>query len=304
MNTKPMLAGKFVEDKAEFPMYAQPKLDGIRILATLGQPITRTLKVLPNRHIQEFFREYATALNGLDGEIIVGPVTHKNVYRTTASGCMSEAGTPDFVYHVFDSWLHADLPFVDRHHIVKSWWNELQKMDVMSAVTPKMNLVKTVLISDMESLQIFEEDHVVIGYEGIIIRGLTQKYKSGRSTTREGALLKLKRFLDAEAVIVGFEELMHNANPAELDNLGHTKHSSHKAGKVPMDTLGSLQVKNLSDGLVFHIGTGFDFALRKKIWNNRKEYLAQTVKYKYVKVGGYDLPRFPVFLGFRDPMDT
>ena len=39
-------------------------------------------------------------------------------------------------------------------------------------------------------------------------------YKQGRSTVREGYLLKVKTFLDDEATVVRFEERMHNGNEA------------------------------------------------------------------------------------------
>jgi DNA ligase-1 len=37
-------------------------------------------------------------------------------------------------------------------------------------------------------------------------------YKFGRSTVRDNILLKVKRFLDDEAVVIDIEEKMHNEN--------------------------------------------------------------------------------------------
>jgi DNA ligase-1 len=153
-------------------------------------------------------------------------------------------------------------------------------------------------------LERYEEQCLVDGYEGIIIRDPNGFYKFGRSTTREGALLKVKRWTDSEATILDFNEFMHNANELEQDNFGYAKRSSHQAGKVPMDTLGSLACRDLHDGRLVDIGTGFSQAERKAIWEDKDRYRKAIVKYKhFAEAGVKDAPRHPVFLGFRHPED-
>lgn len=50
---KPMLAGKFPgDDKLRFPLFVQPKLDGIRCVISGQIALTRTLKPVPNAEIQ------------------------------------------------------------------------------------------------------------------------------------------------------------------------------------------------------------------------------------------------------------
>src|SRR5690606_27777905 len=113
----------------------------------------------------------------------------------------------------------------------------------------------------------------------------------GRSTAREGHLLKLKRFTDGEAVVIGFEELMHNANEATKDELGYTKRSTHADGKVPMGTLGALKVRDLTTGIEFSIGTGYTAAQRRKLWDARDTLVGKVVKYKHFEGGVKDAPR-------------
>jgi DNA ligase-1 len=150
-----------------------------------------------------------------------------------------------------------------------------------------------------------------------MIRSTAGPYKFGRSTEKEGWLLKLKRFEDSEAVVLGCYELMHNANEATKDELGHTKRSSHKANKQGRGTLGGLHVRDLKTGVEFDIGTGFDDALRAELWSLHQLNVALQVpakfsagavvgrvaKYKFFPTGSKDKPRFPVFLGFRDSID-
>ena len=116
--------------------------------------------------------------------------------------------------------------------------------------------------------------------------------------------MKLKRFLDAEARVVGFEEKMHNDNKQEKDEFGLSKRSSKKDGLQSANTLGSLIVEDVKTGVKFGIGSGFDDTLKKEIWTQQNKYINKLVKYKYQSVGAKDAPRFPVFLGFRSELDT
>jgi DNA ligase-1 len=117
-------------------------------------------------------------------------------------------------------------------------------------------------------------------------------------------MLKIKPFVDAEAVVVGVEELMHNENEAETSQLGLQKRSSHKDGKVASGKLGALVCMAVGPGHYtesphFKIGTGFDDATRHLLWAQREELFGKIVKYKSMQHGTLDAPRHPVFLGFR-----
>ena len=129
-------------------------------------------------------------------------------------------------------------------------------------------------------------------------------YKCGRSTPNEGILLKLKQFSDTEAVIVGFEELMHNDNEATTNALGQTERSTHKENLRGSGMLGAFVVHPIGEpDRIYKVGTGFTHQQRQEYWNNQAELLGNLVKVKYFEQGIKDVPRFPVFLGFRDRDD-
>ena len=291
---KPMLCGEAPTNllTLSYPLYASPKLDGIRGIVTDGALMSRSGKKIPNRFIQKFFTDHPE-LDGLDGELIVGDPNAKDVYNKTNSAVMTRDGEPDFVYYVFDYVNIPDVPYSERE----------KKINEIIGHTERLLVLPQVLINTPDELKEYEEKVLSLGYEGLVLRKINGKYKFGRSTTNEGLLLKLKRFTDAEAVIVGFQELMHNANEAKTDAFGHTERSSHKDNMVPMNTLGSLIVEDLKTKLLFNIGTGFDDDMRKAIWLARKEFDGKIIKYKYFEIGVKDLPRFPVFVGFRDKID-
>lgn len=290
---KPMLAAT-CEDIAslKFPVLATPKLDGIRCLVIGGKALSRKFKEIPNRYIQKLVSQLP---EGLDGELMLRWRMGEGypTFQKVTSAVMSEDGKPEFVYNVFDYVPTAiQLPYNYRMAVL----DELKLPEFVTKILP-------ISIDNLSQLGMFEAICLRDGFEGVMVRSLESPYKCGRSTVREGYLLKIKRFKDSEAVILGFTERMHNGNEATKDELGHTKRSSAKAGKVPAGTLGTLVVRDISTQVQFEIGTGFDDSLRQTIWEHKDTYVARLVKYKSQEIGTKDKPRFPVFLGFRDEMD-
>ena len=137
-----------------------------------------------------------------------------------------------------------------------------------------------------------------------MVRAPDGGYKYGRSTLKQGWLLKVKQFSDDEATVIGWGERMHNDNPATTDELGHTERSTHKAGMRGAGDLGYLEVKDVKTGVCFSIGSGFTAAQRVDLWKEQSKLMGRLVKYKHFKQGAVDKPRFPTFIGFRSPEDT
>lgn len=293
---KPMLAGQFIPEKVQehLPMYAQPKLDGIRMFIRDGMAYTRSLKPVRSVWVQDLVAEHAEILEGLDGEIIAGEVTAKDAYRRTNSSVMSYGKPDDVTFHVFDHWsIGGDFAARLSH---------LQSLDLPVFC----KLVETKLLHTLEEISEYEDSLLALGHEGLILRNPFSLYKYGRGSPTNCELIKVKKFCDAEAVITGFAELLHNENEAEYNKLGYMERSSHRENLVPSNTLGAILAEGrFPDGGKYkvRIGTGLDQAQREEIWANRDSYLGKLVKFKYFGMGIKDAPRFPVFLGFRDNDD-
>jgi DNA ligase-1 len=103
-----------------------------------------------------------------------------------------------------------------------------------------------------------------LGGEGLMLREPGSRYHGGRSST----LLKVKRFQDAEAVVIG-----HKA--------GAGKH----AGR-----LGALDVQ-LPDGTRFSVGTGFSDRQREN-----PPGIGDTITFRYQELSEGGVPRFPSFV--------
>lgn len=281
---RPMLATDADLDKLRFPLLASAKLDGVRAVVRDGVVFSRSNKPIPNAHVQKLFGKYTH----FDGELIVGDPTSKTCYRDTVSGVMSVDGEPDVKLYVFD---HVGEP------------SHLYNFRAERLTESKHVIVhEQVMCLTLEDILQYEEECLGEGYEGLILRDPNAPYKQGRSTVKEGYLLKLKRFVDDEATVIGFEERMHNGNVATVNELGRTARSSHKENKSGRGDLGALLLRH-SSGIEFSCGTGFTDGERGEIWANRDRYLGQIAKYKHFPVGAKDLPRHPVFLGWRDRRD-
>lgn len=283
---------KDVSKDIRFPCYASTKLDGIRCVILDGVAYSRNMKPMRNRYIQSVLGN--SKYNGLDGELTIGPLTAKDLYRKTSSGVMSIDGEPDFRYNVFDDALpeHHGQPYSERLQFVMN-----------SRVPDLIDPVRQIRINSLRELLELEEKYLTEGYEGVMVRSIDGPYIETRSSVKMGILLKLKRFQDSEATVIGFDEKMHNNNAAEVNELGRTHRSSSKEGLIPTGTLGAITARDLKTGIEFSIGTGLDDACREEIWNNQKKYLGKIVKYKSFNIGVKEKPRFPVFLGWRDSSD-
>lgn len=283
---KPMLAASENVTPDEFPslrypLYASQKLDGIRCLIR-GAAVSRKLINIPNQRIQAWVKDMQMP-NGLDGEIIIPGKSFNEIQ----SWVMTRYTPPsEFEYHVFDDFSSPRLTFDYRRPL---WLN-----------VPRVKLLHQRIIRDKEEmLRIWTS--VPEEWEGLILRDPDAPYKFGRSTRKQQWALKVKRFEDAEATIIGFEPKMHNDNPISRGNLGEAKRSTHKANQIELETLGALVCKDCKTGLVFKIGSGFCDNDRDYLWRNRDSVAVRKaiISYKFQPHGVKELPRCPIFKGIR-----
>lgn len=298
--------------KDKYPLFASPKLDGIRAFTFENeqkelfqdvhtQLVTLSLEEIPNRYIQKTIADIG--IHGLDGELITYTGVEADKYNNwffngeeypgINSKVMTEnsvTGTA-FKFHVFDRV--SEECYLDRVNTIKAC-KELDNKFIVKWLP--------IFIQSEEELIEYENKCLLEGYEGVMLRSWDGPYKHGRSTIREGYMIKMKRFLDTEATVVGFEELMRNNNEPIVNKRGLIERSDEKEGKTAGGTLGSI-ICVTPGGVEFRIGSGLDDLTRLRVWQNQKDYLFKLVKYKYQPHGVKIAPRSPVFLGFRDNKD-
>jgi DNA ligase-1 len=104
-----------------------------------------------------------------------------------------------------------------------------------------------------------------LGSEGLMLRQPGSLYETGRSPT----LLKVKRFQEAEARVVGYEQ-------------GSGRHKGR---------LGALLVET-ANGTCFAVGTGLTDAQR-----DNPPPVGSTITFRYQELTDRGVPRFPSFVG-------
>ena len=111
---KPMLSATCDNIKElQYPLLASPKLDGVRAIVVNGVLMSRSLKPIPNAHVQGQFGR--PELNFLDGELIVGSPTNPAAFRDTTSAVMSYDKEISVTFHVFDDIAQPSAPFSLRY---------------------------------------------------------------------------------------------------------------------------------------------------------------------------------------------
>lgn len=297
---RPMLACEPQIEKwpIKFPVLASFKLDGVRALVKDGVVLSRTLKPIPNKHVQA--RYGIDELEGFDGELIAHPSNSPTAYIDTVSMVMSrDASTDTLLYAVFDKHdMLPDTPYYDRANYLK------QLIYLKASLLEALNIaiLHQYFIKDQTQLKEIKDLAISLGFEGLILRSLDSPYKMGRSTAKEGWMIKLKDWVDSEARILEIVEGQTNTNEAQLDERGYTKRSTHKEGKVGAGMAGAFVVEDIRGrhyGMTFQVGMGkATHPERIKIWKDREKMKGRIIKYKYFPVGMKEAPRHPSFLSF------
>ena len=181
-----MLAHEYHKDPLAFPVYVQPKLDGIRCLVYQkdGQWVfqSRNHTVFqPFPHLEQSLEKVLPTGMILDGELY----RHGLDFQTITS-IVRKKNHPDLSqlqYHVYD--VLCEGTFEERYTRL------LQLKDLV--------LTETRMAHSIEDIEQYHDYCVERGYEGIMIRNPNGPYKQARSKD----LLKYKHFKTDEFQVVG-----------------------------------------------------------------------------------------------------
>jgi DNA ligase-1 len=278
---KPMLAHKFSEDKADFPGYLQPKLDGVRCVFTKDGAFSRTGKEFMNvDHLKEalkpVFDEYPNKI--LDGELYNHELRDDfekiiSLVRKTKPTDQHRAEAKKLIqYHLYDvipeqNILPSGYPTY-KYRRGFLFWNVPKH--------PSLRVVDHVYVSTAENCSKIHKEYLKDGYEGSIYRSESGIYKHGRSYD----LMKFKDFSDAEATIVNYE-------------IGKGKREG---------TLGKFIMQD-EDGNIFGCppGKGYNYQDLTNILDNIHDYMGQVATFTYferTKAGSYRHQQFKCFRNY------
>ena len=270
----PMLATPLEKIKGgiNYPLYIQPKLDGIRCIAIPDSEGNYTLWTRSRKpitscpHIIEELNKLAIK-KVLDGELYNHNL--KDNFESIVSAVRKEDPSEEskqVQYHVYDV-IESDLQFSKR-------------VDLLKEIQPP-HLVPTTWVKSEEDLEFTTKSFIEEGYEGSMLRIPKSKYENKRSKN----LIKVKYFMDDEFEVVGVEE-------------GKGRLAGH---------CGSVLCKTKEGNLFSAKMEGSIDALRETFENHKKDNSYYKGKFITVRYFSYTnknkVPRFPVGVRFRDDLD-
>jgi len=188
----PMLAHKFTDHKKkiEFPVYVQPKLNGMRMLFDGENGWSRGNKEVIPEVIQHL--KFDTDGFVLDGELML-PNNQLLQESMKAIKKYRSDLSPQLIYHVYDI-VDDDLPYIKRYQVIK---------DILHNAPANIKFVNTIMAEDESQVVNLHNLFVKDGFEGTMVRDPAALYEVGK---RSYSLLKLKDFVDAEYRIVAISD--------------------------------------------------------------------------------------------------
>lgn len=278
------------------PMYASVKMDGIRCLIINGDLISRSGKPIPNQRLREVPSiKQLMAWCERTGHIVDGEIWSSELrFEEITSIVMTKNNPPDVSQ--LNLWTFDCLTY-------EEWQSQSSiqfefRSPRLPEYTPK---VCQCLVYDEKELQILYDETILRGNEGLIVRDCTGYYKWGRCTTKEANIFKLKEIDDIDAVVIGYGplETMVEGAERETNEFGRLKTVHRQELKQDTEALGYLLVRD-EKGREFRVGSGFKMHERLRYWKERTTLTGQWIKIKSTAHGVKDLPRQPIFKGFRD----
>lgn len=267
-NVRPMLAQSYEKHahKIQFPCYVQPKLDGIRCLASAGGLYSRQgkqFKVLD--HIEAaltvFFEQYPDFI--LDGELYC----HDKDFQSIVSGIKRDEKndiTSQIEYHIYDCIMTDSHTYNHRTEFLHICPSLIKAKPIQ--------LVQTVKCEDADEISTLHNEFVGLGYEGIMLRNRFGLYQPDK---RSYDLQKVKSFKDDEFKIVGVEEDKNNQ---------------------------AVFICVTNEGTEFNVKPKGDDELRRSYLNSADELLGKmlTVRFFDYTDSKSPVPRFPVGIAPRN----
>ncbi len=139
---------------------------------------------------------------------------------------------------------------------------------VAQAAVPWLQAVEQTRVADRATLMKLLDAVVRSGGEGLMLHRADAPYLTGRSDV----LLKLKPWLDTEAIVVG-----------------------HIPGKGKFQGMTGALLVEMPDGKRFRLGSGLSDAMRRQ-----PPPLGTRITYRYLQLTKNGMPRFPRYLRVRD----
>jgi len=263
---EPMLASKWEDrkDKIDYPIFSQPKLDGIRCIVTKDGMWSRNGKpIISAPHIRKALDKFFTHNPDLilDGELYADKFANdfnaivSLVKKTKPTPADLKQSEKNIEYHIYD------IPSVNE-----TFEGRLDALNELYQYFPKcVKLVETHIADSVDEVMELYGEYVDKGFEGQMLR-TDDAYENKRSKF----LMKHKSFVDEEYTIIDICE-------GEGNRAG-------TAGYFVFQT---------EDGKPFKSNVKGTWEETAEMLKNRKKLIGKSATVKYFNLTPDGIPRFP-----------
>lgn len=285
-----MLAKTYQANKVTFPVYIQPKLDGMRAIWDGECLYSRTGKLITGvpALVEQLIKD---KLPPLDGELYCHGVSLQEILSSTRRTKNIEEDTR-IKYHVYD------IPAFGVSQLMR--FNKLDYIDFSDRIVK----THTRFATTIEQIDQFSEEFLSNEYEGLMIRTLNGEYKTGRSSD----LLKHKPFWDSEFQVIRvnpkitYEKLIvPKGTPGSKPYSDGTWYKDVNPTELPL--VGSFTCKNDLTQDTFEVGSGLTAEDCKYFYDNPQEIIDKKITVKFYGRTDDNIPRNPVYKVLRNEMD-
>ena len=285
---KPMLALEFdPSSSTKYPVYIQPKLDGVRCLVYHSEDGTLLFQSRQNTLFDSYehlVSEITTLLESLgdpldfvlDGELYIHGAEFNEITSMVRRSKTKHPNITKLKYHIYDCFYFGEhnleknkMPYSERNKILTEAFSNSKFSNLV--------LVETRQAKSMADIDALHEyfTGLTSPYEGVMIRTIGGVYKQqGRSKD----LQKYKKFHDEEFEVVGYHE-------------GTGAH----AGTPIFDCR-----SKANPDKTFGVTMSGSIDSRKEMMKTIQSYIGKQLTVKYQELSPDGIPRFPVGIAFRD----
>lgn len=265
----PMLAHDYNKrgKDIKFPCFVQRKYDGTRCVGVPGVGLfSRNRKKYP--HMEHIVAEINRLPEGmiLDGELYSDELTFQDIVGLVKRETLKKGDDQKQLkikFHVYDLILD-DTPYIERYANLQILFKRYK--------FKYLELVTSEICESVNKMKELHSKYVAEGYEGIMLRNKTGKYKYSRSAD----LQKYKEFFDSEYEVIGFKE-----------------GEGLEAGCV-------MWLCKTPEGKTFSCRPRGSREDRQDYFLNGNSYVGKMLTVRFQELTNDNVPRFPVGIAFRD----
>lgn len=285
-----------------WPVLVQPKIDGLRLLASVGETGEIELKTRKNKyhpHLQHIRTEVMRLMSylppemTLDGEIWSPNLSFQEITSIGNSNLIKRDPREELLqYHVFDIADGGQFTTKERVELLEYafiCYERKRREEYLTSLLPFLKdrkvrktileyvysdvicLVKSEYARSPEEVLELHSIYTSKGYEGVMLRETNAFYQEGR----RGSLYKYKDFYDDEGKIVDVHAAAGNQEGAIIFEVEYRGKRFRAVPKMSIEE-------------------------RRRAYAEKETYLGKLVTFKYQGLTKDGIPRFPVCIGVRD----